>query len=94
MRFEVAPQALYEQAPAIDREGGQLAELAGEVQSLAGVAGATGSPEAAAALEGFTRTWSASVLLLADIVAALGAATDQAGAAYTATDAGAIPAGG
>ena len=94
MRFEVAPQALYEQAPAIDREGGQLAELAGEVRGVAGVAGATGSPEAAAALERFVHIWSESVLLMADTVAALGAATDQAGAAYTATDAGAIPAGG
>ena len=93
MRFEVAPQALYEQAPAIDREGGHLAELAGEVQSLAGVAGATGSPEAAAALEGFTRTWSASLLLLADIVAALGAATGEAATAYTTVDAGVMPAG-
>jgi uncharacterized protein YukE len=93
MQLEVQPQALTAQAPAIGRQGGQLAELAGEVRGLAGAAGATGSPEAAAALEGFTRTWSASVLLLADIVAALGAATGSAATAYTATDAGVIPAG-
>jgi hypothetical protein len=93
MRFEVAPQALYEQAPAIDREGGQLAELAGEVRGLAGVAGATGSPEAAAALERFVHIWSESVLLMADIVAALGAATGSAATAYTTVDAGVMPAG-
>jgi hypothetical protein len=92
MRFEVEPQALTEQAPAIDREGGQLAELAGEVRGLAGVAGATGSPEAAAALERFAHVWSESVLLLAETVAALGAAAGEA-AAYRAVDAGVIPAG-
>jgi hypothetical protein len=93
MRFEVAPQALYEQAPVIDREGGQLAELAGEIRGVAGVAGATGSPEAAAAVERFARTWSESVRLIAGTVAALGAATSSAAAAYTATDAGVMPAG-
>ena len=93
MRFEVAPQALYEQVPTIDREGGQLAELAGEVRGLAGVAGATGSPEAAAALERFVHIWSESVLLMADIVAALGAATGSAATAYTTVDAGVMPAG-
>jgi hypothetical protein len=93
VRFEVAPQALYEQAPTIDREGGRLAELAGALQGLAGVAGATGSAEAAAALERFTRVWSQSVLLVADTVAALGAATGAAAGAYTATDGGVIPAG-
>ena len=36
MRFEVAPQALYEQAPVIGREGGQLAGLAGEVRGVVG----------------------------------------------------------
>jgi hypothetical protein len=51
MQIEVAPQALTDQAPIIGRQGGQLAELAGELRGLAGVAGATGSPEAAAALE-------------------------------------------
>jgi hypothetical protein len=93
MRFEVARQALYEQAPAIDREGGRLAELAGEVRGVAGVAGATGSPEAAAAVERFARVWSESVRLMADSVGALGAATGAAATAYTATDAGAMPAG-
>jgi hypothetical protein len=94
MRFEVQPQALAEQAPLIGRQGGRLAELAGEVRGLAGVAGATGSPEAAAAVERFVRIWSESVLLMAGTVDALGAATGSAAAAYTATDAGAIPAGG
>jgi hypothetical protein len=93
MRFEVQPQALTGQAPVISRQGGRLAELAGEVRGLAGVAGATGSPEAAAALERFVRVWSESVLLLADTVGALGAATGSAAAAYTATDAGVMPAG-
>ena len=83
MRFEVAPQALYEQAPVIDREGGQLAELAGEIRGVAGVA----------AVERFARTWSESVRLMAGTVAALGAATGSAAAAYTATDAGVMPAG-
>ena len=93
MQLEVQPQALTGQAPVISRQGGQLAELAGEVRGLAGAAGATGSPEAAAALEGFAQTWSASLLLLADTVAALGAATGAAAAAYTATDARVMPAG-
>ena len=93
MRFEVELQALTGQGPVISRHGGQLAELAGEVRGLAGVAGATGSPEAAAALERFVDIWSESVLLMADIVAALGAATGEAAAAYTATDAGVMPAG-
>jgi hypothetical protein len=93
MRFEVEPQALTGQAPVISRQGGQLAELAGEIRGLAGVAGATGSPEAAAALERFAHIWSESVLVMADNVAALGAATGEAAAAYTATDAGVIPAG-
>jgi hypothetical protein len=77
----------------IGRQGGQLAELAGEVRGLAGVAGATGSPEAAAAVERFARIWSECVLLMADTVGALGAATGSAAAAYTAVDAGVIPAG-
>jgi hypothetical protein len=94
MQLEVQPQALTGQAPVLGRQGGQLTELAGQLRGLAGVAGATGSPEAAAALEGFARTWSASLLLLADTVAALGASTGAAAAAYTATDAGAMPAGG
>jgi hypothetical protein len=93
MRFEVEPQALGGQAPVISRQGGRLAEVAGEVRGLAGVAGATGSPEAAAAVERFARVWSESVLLMAGTVAALGAATDQAAAAYTATDAGVMPVG-
>jgi hypothetical protein len=93
MRFEVRPQALTGQAPVISRQGGRLAELAGEVQGLAGVAGATGSPEAAAAVERFARVWSESVLLMADSVVALGVATGEAAAAYTAVDAGVIPAG-
>jgi hypothetical protein len=77
----------------LDREGGRLAELAGQVRALAGVAGATGSPEAAAAVERFARVWSESVRLLAGTVTALGAATDQAAGAYTAVDTGVIPAG-
>jgi hypothetical protein len=93
MRFEVEPQALTGQAPVISLQGGQLAELAGEVRALAGVAGATGSPEAAAAVERFARVWSESVLLMADTVGALGAATGEAAAAYTAVDTGVIPAG-
>jgi hypothetical protein len=93
MRLEVQPQALSGQAPVITRQGGQLAEVAGEVQGLAGVADATGSPEAAAALERFARVWSDCVLLMAGTVGALGAATGEAAAAYTAVDAGVIPAG-
>jgi hypothetical protein len=93
MRFEVQPQALTGQAPVISRQGGRLVELAGQVQGLAGVAAATGSPEAAAAVERFARVWSESVLLMADSVVALGAATGEAAAAYTAVDAGVIPAG-
>jgi hypothetical protein len=93
MRFEVAPQALYEQAPVIGREGGQLAELAGEVRGVAGVAAATGSAEAAAAVERFARVWSESLRLMSGTVAALGAATGSAAAAYTKTDAGVMPAG-
>jgi hypothetical protein len=93
MRFEVAPQALTGQAPVISRQGGRLAEVAGEVHGLVGVAGATGSPEAAAATERFARVWSESVLVMVDTVAALGTATDQAAAAYTAVDAGVMPAG-
>ena len=93
MRFEVQPQALTGQAPVISRQGGRLAELAGEVQGFAGVAGATGSPEAAAAVERFARVWSESVLLMADSVVALAAATGEAAAAYTAVDAGVIPPG-
>jgi hypothetical protein len=92
MRFEVEPQALTGQAPVISRQGVQLAELAGEVRGVAGVAGATGSPEAAATLERFAGVWSESVLLMADTVGALGAATDAAAAAYTAVDAGVMPA--
>jgi uncharacterized protein YukE len=94
MRLEVQPQALSGQAPVVARQAGQLAELAGEVRSLTSVATATGSPEAAAAAERFAQTWSQSVLLIADAVAALGAATDQAAAAYTAVDASVMPAGG
>jgi hypothetical protein len=93
MRFEVAPQALTGQAPVIGRQAGRLAELAGEVRGLAGVAGATGSPEAAAALERFAHVWSETVLLMAETVAALAAATGEAAAAYTAVDASVIPAG-
>jgi hypothetical protein len=93
MRFEVEPQALTGQAPVISRQGGRLAELAGEVRGLAGIAGATGSPEAAVAVERFVRIWSASVLLMADTVAALGAATGEAAAAYTAVDGRVMPAG-
>jgi hypothetical protein len=79
MRFEVQPQALHEQAPAIGRHSGQLAELAGKVRGLAGNAGA---------LERFAQVWSESVRLLADSIAALGAATGSAATTYTATDAG------
>ena len=93
MRFEVEPQALTGQAPVISRQAGQLVELAGEIRGLAGVVGATGSPEAAAALERFVHIWSESVLLMADIVAALGAATGSAATAYTTVDAGVMPAG-
>jgi hypothetical protein len=92
MRFEVQPQALTGQAPVIGRQGDRLAELAGEVRGLGGVAGATGSPEAAAAVERFAHVWSETVLLMAETVAALGAATGEAAAAYTATDAGVMPA--
>ena len=75
----------------IGRQGGRLAELAGELQALAG---ATGSPEAAAALERFAHVWSESVLLMADVVGALGAATGEAAAAaYAAVDASVLPAG-
>jgi hypothetical protein len=94
MRFEVQPQALTGQAPVISRQGDRLAELAGEVRALAGVAGATGFPDAAAALEEFARVWSASALLRADAVGALAAATGAAAAAYTATDTTVMPAGG
>ena len=38
MRFEVQPQALTSQAPVISRQAGQLAELAGGVRGLTGVA--------------------------------------------------------
>ena len=93
MRLEVEPQALTGQAPVIGRQGGRLAELAGEVRALAGVAGVTGSPEAAAAVERFARVWSESMLLMAGTVGALGTATGSAAAAYTAVDAGVIPAG-
>jgi hypothetical protein len=93
MRLEVEPQALTGQAPVISRQSGQLVELAGEIRGLAGVAGATGSPEAAAAVERFARTWTESVLLMADTVGALGAATGEAAAAYTAVDASVMPAG-
>jgi hypothetical protein len=93
MRFEVQPQALTAQAPVIGNQGGRLAEVAGEVRALAGVAGATGSPEAAAALERFAQVWSESVLLTAETAAALGAATGEAAAAYTAVDGSVIPAG-
>jgi hypothetical protein len=92
MRFEVAPQALSGQAPVITRQGARLTEFAGELRGLLGVAGATGSPAAAAAAERFAQVWSQTALLLADTVAALGATTGEA-AAYTATDAGVIPAG-
>jgi hypothetical protein len=92
MQFEVAPPALHEQVPAISRQAAGLAELASEVRTLAGVPGATGSPEAAAAVERFARVWSESVRL-ASTVTALGTATDQAADAYTAVDAGVIPAG-
>jgi hypothetical protein len=91
MRFEVEPQALTAQAPVISRQGSQLAQLAGEVRGLAGTAGAAGSPEAAAAVERFARIWSESVLLMASIVGALGAATGEAADAYTAVDASVIP---
>jgi phage-related tail protein len=94
MQLEVQPQALTGQAPLIGRLGGQLAELAGEVRGLAGVAGATGSPEAAAAAERFAQIWSQTVLLMADTVGALGAATDQAAAAYTTVDASVMPQAG
>jgi hypothetical protein len=93
MQFEVAPPALHEQVPAITRQAAGLAELASEVRTLAGVPGATGSPEAAAAVERFARVWSESVRLLASTVTALGTATDQAADAYTAVDAGVMPAG-
>jgi isopentenyl diphosphate isomerase/L-lactate dehydrogenase-like FMN-dependent dehydrogenase len=93
MQLEVAPQALSGQAPEITRQGARLAEVAGELRGLLGVAAATGSPEAAAAAERFAQVWSQTVLLLADTVAALGAATGAAAAAYTATDAGAMPVG-
>jgi hypothetical protein len=93
MRLEVEPQALTGQAPVISRQSGQLVELAGEIRGLAGVAGATGSPEAAAAVERFAHTWTESVLLMADTVGALGAATGEAAAAYTAVDASVMPAG-
>jgi hypothetical protein len=93
MRFEVQPQALSGQAPQISRQGGQLAELAGELRGLVGVAGAAGSPEAAAAVERFARSWSQSLLLLAGSVGALGAATGEAAAAYTAVDTTVMPAG-
>jgi hypothetical protein len=93
MRFEVAPQALTGQAPVLGRQGGRLAELAGEVRGLADAAGATGVPEAAAALEQFARTWSGCLLLAADSVAALGAATGAAATAYTAVDTTVMPTG-
>jgi hypothetical protein len=90
--LEVAPQALAGQAPVLGRQGGRLAEVAGTVRALAGVAGATGSPAAAAALERFAGVWSGCLLLLADGVAGLGTATGDA-AAYVATDAAVIPPG-
>jgi hypothetical protein len=94
MRLEVEPQALAGQAPVLGCQGGRLAELAGEVRALAGVAGATGFPEAAVAVERFAQVWSESLLLMAGAVGALGAATGQAAAAYVATDTGVMPAGG
>src|SRR4029450_5849262 len=94
MRFEVAPQALYEQAPVIGREGGHLAELAGERRGVAGGAAAPGSAEAAAAVERFARVWSESLRLMSGTVAALGAATGSAAAASTKDDPRATPAGG
>jgi hypothetical protein len=93
MQLEVQPPALTAQAPVIGRQGGQLAEVAGEVRGLGGVAGATGSAEAAAATGRFAQVWSASLLWLADTVAVLGAATEQAAVAYAATDAGVMPPG-
>ena len=39
MQLEVAPQALTAQAPEITRQGARLAEVAGELRGLAGVAG-------------------------------------------------------
>jgi hypothetical protein len=92
MRFEVEPQALTGQAPVLDRLAGRLGELAGETRALAGAAGATGSPEATAGVERFAGIWSESVLLMAWTVHALGAATGEAAAAYTAVDATVLPA--
>jgi hypothetical protein len=93
MRFEVEPQALASQAPVLGGLAGRLGEVAGETSALVGAAGATGSPEAAAALERFVHIWSESVLLMADNAAALGAATGSAATAYTTVDAGVMPAG-
>jgi hypothetical protein len=94
MHIEVTPQALASQAPPISHLGGQLAELAGEIRGLGSVAGAAGSPEAAAAAARFVDRWSQAVMLMAETVAALGAATGEAAAAYTAVDSSAMPASG
>jgi hypothetical protein len=94
MHIEVSPQTLTSQAPRISHLGGQLAEVAGQIRGLAGVVGATGSPEAEAAAARFVDVWLQTLMLMAETVTALGAATGEAAAAYTTVDATAIPTSG
>lgn len=93
--------------PRIAVEPGQLHSAGGRQSALAeqivavcrpleataqSAAGAAGNPAVSAAISDCAVAWSTSLALLAGSVSGLGANLGAAGAAYTSTDANAMPA--
>ena len=91
-RIEVQPEQLHTTAGAAATLAGELTEVRAQVLQFGRqAADAAGEPAAAAAASGCGQAWSAAAGDLSSAVAKLGSNADAAGAAYTATDANAIP---
>jgi hypothetical protein len=94
VHFEVQPAALAEQAPALGTRVHRLEAIAAQVEALGGLGTATGSPEAAGALERFAGVWSQMVFRMSGTALRLAAAVGQSAAAYTTADSSAMRPGG
>ena len=91
--FEIQPSELM---AAQSRQGslaGEVRGLRGHLDGAAGGAGAAGDPQAAGAIEEFSRGWATSLAALDQALDAMAGNLGAAAGAYQATDAGAMPGG-
>lgn len=92
MRIAVDTGLLFAAAGRSAGLASQVLGLRGQLDAVGTEAAAAGAPDASQAMSACCQDWSATLGVLAERVAGTGTNLGAAGAAYTTTDATAIPA--